>query len=803
MRVNYGVSSFRKRLAGLIAVLLPAMGAHAQLEEIVVTAQKREESLQDVPISVVAFTSEMLRMLDIEEASDLVLVTPGLQANSQAGSHRNYFLRGVGTADFHLTSAPAIGQYYDGITLTSGFQARAALFDMERVEILKGPQNTLFGLNTTGGAVNYISRLPEIGAGTNGFFDVETGSDSLLRGEAAVGFDIGDTVAARIAAAHNSHDGFRSVTTGRDHGNDDMQAFRAALAWESSDRSSLTVNFRTMQNRNNGDARQGLGTRDPSSAPAGLSPVCPDFTNRVQDYEQDTDCVGRGGAGTGLPPGDPSTGDWDTITTNYGIEDLDTSGFYVKYDHDYDWGTLNLSAAYDNLDFEVASDTEGGPTVGAHLAQADDRDTNQYEIRFVSGSDDAFRWIAGVYYLDEEADSYTGLFTPGQMTNGLRLPNVQLAHSKENLSVYGQGELDLGDRATVTAGLRWSDEELQGDYLPSSPSVAGTQWGITQPAFADTINALVLAQRDAADPNLDQNGFDVRRQVSETLTNEDTGFTLKLDWAVTDDSMLYASYSKGFKGGALDIRAIYALTPVRNLAGGLASTEPESLDAFETGYKASFMDNRVSLDASAFMYDYKNLARFSAAAGVPVLENAPGSEVSGFDANMKYANDAGFYLDLGVSLMDSEVTDATGSAFVEGASLGNTPDFSISAVAAYDFDFANGNLLTIAGNVNHVDDFVHATIVGAQDRMAPSITSPAYTIVSLNATYRFGVEQQYALSFKGNNLTDEHYCNSRSVQGGNTLLNNALPGGTLSGIIACGVTRETRRNFGVAFSMDF
>lgn len=153
MRAN----RFLLKAAAVGVGLATPIAANAELpmlEETVVTAQKRSESVQDVPIAVSAFTSETMKALGITEASDLVNVTPGLASQAQSGSNRNYFLRGVGTGDFHLTAASAVGQYYDGTTLTSGFHSRAALFDMERVEILDGPQNTLFGLNSAGGVIN-------------------------------------------------------------------------------------------------------------------------------------------------------------------------------------------------------------------------------------------------------------------------------------------------------------------------------------------------------------------------------------------------------------------------------------------------------------------------------------------------------------------------------------------------------------------------------------------------------------------------------------------------------------------------
>ena len=181
------------------AMLMGHSIANAALEEIIVTAQKRSESLQDVPVAVSAFTGDTMKTLGVTNASDLVDITPGFASATQQGSNRNYFLRGVGTSDVHITAASAIGQYFDGVTLTSGFHAKSALYDMERVEILKGPQNTLFGLNTTGGAVNYISVKPEIGAGTQGSASVKWGSNSHFETELAVGFDVSDNLAARVA----------------------------------------------------------------------------------------------------------------------------------------------------------------------------------------------------------------------------------------------------------------------------------------------------------------------------------------------------------------------------------------------------------------------------------------------------------------------------------------------------------------------------------------------------------------------------------------------------------------------------
>ena len=436
--------------ATLSTMMCPSL-SYAQLEEVIVTAQKRSESLQDVPIAVTAFSGDKLRTLGVTNASDLVLITPALSEGTQAGSNRNYFLRGVGTSDVHLTAASAVGQYFDGITLTSGFHAKVALFDMERVEVLKGPQNTLFGLNTTGGAINYISNKPEVGGGTQGTAEVRMGNNDSFETDTAVGFDLSDTMAARIAVQTIKNDGaFKSLSNGENYGDEDSIAGRLTLVWEPTDKASVTVNLRGMTSENNSTAIRAVGSRL-SDFSGGLCAAAPRGTI---DFGDATDCLSRDGGGTGEPATNPSTNDWEDNRQDVGTEDLDTFGAYLRFDYDLPWATFTSITSFDNLEFENANDNDGGDTLGLQSYQQDDRDTFQQELRLVSPGEDAFRWIAGLYYLDEDAESYTGLRgARGAFRNGLEIPNVQLDHTKENLGVYFQGEYDLTETITLTAGV--------------------------------------------------------------------------------------------------------------------------------------------------------------------------------------------------------------------------------------------------------------------------------------------------------------------------------------------------------------
>lgn len=776
--------------------------SYAALEEIVVVAQKRSESLQDVPIAVSAYTDETMKTLGVTNASDLVDLTPGFSAGTQQGSNRNYFLRGVGTSDVHITAASAVGQYFDDITLTSGFHAKAALFDMERVEILKGPQNTLFGLNTTGGAVNYISRKPEIGSGTSGSLNINMGNYSHTELDLAVGFDLSETLAARVAVQSIDNDGaFRSVSNDQRYGDEDRKAARAALLWQPNDAASVMLNLHGSKSDNNSTAIRALGTRSPD----GSGGLCAAAPRGIIDFEADTNCISRNGGGTGEAGTDPSTGDWGTTAQDFGSEDLDTRGGYLKIDYYLDWATFSSITSLDNLEYRNANDNDGGTTLGLHTFHQDDRDTFQQEFRLVSTEGGAFRWIAGVYYLDDDADSYTGLRgARGAFRSGLQIPNVQLDHTKENLSVYFQGEYDFTDTLTLTAGLRWSDEKIEGHYLPSSPVIGNAPE--TNTYFAEDVAALVAAQNPGT-PGFDANGYETVRQVTQNLDNKDVGYTIKLDWRLGDSSLIYLSASKGFKGSALDIRPVYALVPVGNVLSSLEETrlEPESLDAWEIGYKSNFLDNHIQLDAAAFFYSYENLQQFVTARGIPTLDNALESEISGFDANIKYGGDSGFYLQAGVSLLDTEVTDAgDGANFFAGAELANSPGFSFNLLASQEFTFDNGNALTLTTNVAHTGEQVKVTATNGNNRVVDQLTVDDYTLLNANLSYYFGAEQQYNLSAWGKNLTNEHFCGAVLINDGNAILGDTVNARAHIHMNAlCRVTSASTRTYGISFGMDF
>ena len=235
---NFFARSFALRGALLLSLgpFLFTSGALAQgtlLEEVIVTAQKREESLQDVPIAISALTGDQLNELGVATPNDLMNVFPNLILKPGSALNTGFSIRGVGTDNFHVTAQQAVGQYLDEVSLISPIIGSFGLFDMERVEVLRGPQNTLFGRNTTGGAVSMISRKPEVGGELNGYGRVNGGNEGRIDFEGAVGVPLGERAAARLAVQTKNRGAiYNNLLNGEDTGEEERHSGRAQLAFE-------------------------------------------------------------------------------------------------------------------------------------------------------------------------------------------------------------------------------------------------------------------------------------------------------------------------------------------------------------------------------------------------------------------------------------------------------------------------------------------------------------------------------------------------------------------------------------------
>ena len=729
-------------LFGLCLSFTTAVKAQTAIEEVVVTAQKRAESLQEVPIAISAFSGDKLNEYAVNSAEDVMALVPNAGTISQGGSKYNYFLRGVGTNDFHLNVVGAVGVYLDDVALNSPFQVGFATFDTERVEILKGPQNTLFGRNTTGGAVNHVSVKPSVEDGTNGYLRAGYGRYDQFDVEGAFGMALGDTAAMRVSLVSNKRDGvFNNITTGEDVGETDKQAGRVQLLWEPNDDWSFLANVHGGVNRGDPFPFKNTGTRDPANPFA----PCPVPADQLLP-QNSPNCVDS----TGF---DHRVNDWEDVTGGQRHkENADQWGAGLKAVWNVGSLTVTSVSAYDSLEVLYSEDSDALPTIGFQFMQEGEYDQWAQEVRVQSADDQSWRWIAGFYYFFEEA-RYASVVRrtpapPAPSGPGLFniTPNTIVDQDNEVFSGYFQIEHDLQDDLTATVGIRYTKETKEG-YNRASVRCVGTGG----PPFC---------------PQLDDGqhlGFNVEQlpglflPPTEVLDGNfsEWGSRFALDWQATDDMLVYGSISRGFKGGGFSIAALQALT-----GNASQSVEPEVLWAYELGFKSSWMDNSLQLNGAVFYYDWKNLQSFQplldpvSLIAVPQLLNVPEASMLGAEFDIQWVPAEGWLVTAGVGLLDGEIDDPGFIANVfKGNNLPNVPDVTFTGAVRKEFQVANGTA-SIQTNWRYQDDVTYDLA------NARNLSQEGYWILNARAAYNFGSNEEYEVSVWGKNLNGQEYCNS-------------------------------------------
>ena len=420
-----------------LLILLTIVGysglTNAQLlEEVVVTAQKREQSLQDVAISITAFTGGQIRSLGFNNSVDLVAQTPGVEVTGYGGGSVNSFsIRGSGQNDFAGQQEAPVAVYVDEAYLSSNIVTRFSLFDLERAEVLRGPQGTLYGRNATGGLVHYVTAKPT--QELEGFIDVELGEDDRKRIEAAIGGGITDTVSGRLSGNWNKRDGLVTNDIGGDSQNADDYSIRGQLLFELSDTLSALVKVQYS---------------DEDATPGGNSHI---VTSGLA-----TDFFGYADA-----DGDPYT-----VSKDFGGEQT-TEFLDVLARAEWDLGDYAVTSVtnYQDQEHTYAEDSDLSPASLFHYQQAIQLEQFSQELR-VSWEGERHRSVVGVYYLN--IDTATQVLESGDVFFG---PGAFLGINSqldtEAYAIFGQTEYDLNDQFSLTVGLRYNHDKK--DYTQLAP----------------------------------------------------------------------------------------------------------------------------------------------------------------------------------------------------------------------------------------------------------------------------------------------------------------------------------------------
>ena len=631
------------------------------LEEILVTAQKREQNLQDVGLSVTAFSGEQIRELGFTTTTDVTNFTPGLNVTTpQAeGSQVNFILRGVGLNDFADANENPVAAYFDDVYRGAMGGLSLQLFDMARIEVLRGPQGTLYGRNTTGGLVHFISKRPT--ATPEGYAQVTVGEYSQLQLEGAASGALGEQVSGRLAVSTAAHDGYvKNRAPGVDNYSEaDAKALRAQLLWEPSDAAGLLLQGHYSRNdaqvgawqhqsigyADGGDGRVEIGAND-------INPFCP--------LGPGQDCFGYRD-----DDGDPWAGDFDRD----GRVEVESKGVSAQLRWEIADGiTLVNIAAFDRVERLQEEDTDAGPapllipTFGASTDQITE------ELRLSGESGDS-RWVVGAYYYDQRVDAQYDL----DLSNlGFVVFDANYTQDTTSWSGFGQYEVEFTPGWTLIGGLRYTEEKRELDYLNVE----------TSGFFTDVIGLP------------DSTAFDFSTSTVGNLAEHDghnTTGKVELDYRPDDNWLWYASLSKGVKSagfntGFLDQTMVFG----SNIAGTIPF-DRETLYAWEAGFKATLFDGAARLNASAFYYDYRDFQTFRFELLNQIIFNTD-AEVYGGEIELQANPWEGWDFAAGLSLLDATAKDipASASGTPEDRTMVAAPDITLSALARYEWDAFGG-----------------------------------------------------------------------------------------------------------------
>lgn len=668
----------RLPLALAISAATLAVSAQAQqLEEVIVTAQKRAENLQDVPISVSTMSGEKIQDNTILNFAALADFVPSLHI-ADAPVNTNIYMRGIGSGN-NRGFEQSVGMYLDGVYLGRGRQYRSALMDIERVEVLRGPQGTLFGKNTVAGAINISSASPVVGEEMQGEINASVEENGGAIYEGFLQGSLSDTLAMRAAFRYRETDGYvYNAFLEQDEGALEETGARITLVWEPSDTFSANFKYTNMQRDRDGAASATWRYLSPAERQAEV-PNRSAFANTayaIMDI---------------FFPDFPSIAGKEFTTykdNNYGQSQADGFGISTKpensddnienYSLNMNWeiggGTLTSVTGYATYDYQDDVDVDWLPL--QFISRYDDHDFYQFsqEFRFSADVGDRFSYTVGAYFDENELDmigrvtvdtNFDGLFPAfAALANGfpieaaplmpqnLLVPltggayganqfsrNHEFDQKTESFAFFAQGTYEISDTLRMTLGLRYTEEEKDATSVQklgdsncgidgnADTSIAGCANGyspflaIVQATSFNTYNKNWLGSRETDD-----------------LTP-----SINVQWDVSDSSMLYISYSEGFKSGGFSAAddgnpgnvgvGGFPVEAVSSVPNEDFEFDDESVEAFEIGGKHEFLDGAMRLNWAAFYSEYQNLQTTIFKGVGFAVKNAASSEVQGLEVD--------------------------------------------------------------------------------------------------------------------------------------------------------------------------
>ncbi|MCB5187419.1 TonB-dependent receptor [Methylobacillus caricis] len=698
------------------SVAQPEKDIESSLGSVVVTAQRREENAQEVPTAISVLSGKELQDRGIGRSAGEVLNNV---PNSSAGTIQNgrprWWIRGVGAGQQQLDFPNPIGFYIDDVFISNATATGIPIFDLDRVEVLRGPQGTLWGKNTTGGAVNIVSKKPTFTDKPEGYVKADYGSfgDKVVQG-AVGGTIVDERVAGRISFYNQDLDGrFKNQFDGKTNGGVEDSVIRGQLLFLLTPDLDALLNVYHRKYKTEGNVGTVKGT--------GANGVFRDNyipsrdINHVSSNAENSSDITQNGA---------------SISVNWQLGNL----------------TLTSITAYADFKQETLQDGDSSPLeINRTYTDAKSHQWTQ-EFRLASPREDKWNWLTGFFYFNEDIDSISA---------GARLPNgsvpqlagstqavtynkADLSHKTESYAIFGSTTYNFTEKFDTTLGARWTTEEKKYDLdRISSPNAGAAGWS-NLGSWWNSYNGIIGGAgtfNDSRDKRWNAFTYDITPQ-----------------YKITDTDRVYFKFSRGIKSGGYNTAATSELA--------LNTLKPEELNAFEVGYKSEWLNGRLNFNANAFYYDYSNVqvnvvGTTPQGQTVSYLQNVEKSSVKGAELEIEALPTNNLHINANVGLLKTEFEKfdvLNGGGNHDGNEFVRAPRWSALLAASYRIPLQNGSKVTLGGDARYLGKQYFFVVPQDNDLL----NQDPYTLVNARVTYSTK-DDKVELTGYVNNLFDKEY----------------------------------------------
>nr|WP_246350661.1 TonB-dependent receptor [Sphingobium boeckii] len=640
---------------GASLISLSSGTAFAQIDEIVVTARKQEETLQEVPLSVAAYDQELIERYDISDLSDIAKRTPNFTFSNNLGLFGGVpVVRGIGAP--RTGGSASVGVFIDGIDTGNSSGINLQSFDVERIEVVRGPQSTLFGRGVLAGAINYVSRRPNLEK-LEAEFSGEVAEHNLYRLEGRISGPVADGVAVSLAGQRRSFDGFYNNSfSGQDVGDSDSYSLIGGLRAKLGSENQGEVYLRLAYSKEN--IGQPAWHQVATNTQTGTLPNQRWYVGKLRG---DSDLIAHNG-------------------DNYGQIDLEFYRAGLHFDYDFGGVTLASITSYNrayqtqdtDIDFTRQPDIIAGTTLLGNFRSTLDVEIEDYsqELRLQSDNDGPLKWLVGGYYRKEDYRSLDFSPTAAQGSSSILAPTPNiLTREIKTFGAFGSLSYEITDGLTLSQELRYSEDRISETSKPRAALVAG--------AFENKFTNV----------------------LPRTI----------LEYQFSRDKMIYASVAKGNKPGGFNNSAGTGFSPVPD---NLKAYNEEEMWVYEAGFKTSWLDRRLTLNASVFYIDWSDIQVNSQVivGGFPVGITLNGGKArgTGFEAELRFQPDDHWdvYGGIGYSpirILDYVDTRATNAGIkTDGKDqIAGTPDWTGNFGTIYSLPINDTATAFLQGDLNY------------------------------------------------------------------------------------------------------